>query len=104
MDPQPSRKWVPALITYAVISGIVFSVGMRRPLEIALVPLVVLSGWAFFGHLITLDDDAPGGWSNPERSGAIWRRSLLQLCLKGVAFAAIVALVVTTLSLWEPSR
>lgn len=24
--------------------------------------------WAFVGHLITIDDDAPGGWSNPDGS------------------------------------
>jgi hypothetical protein len=22
--------------------------------------------WAFAGHLITIDDDFPGGWSNPD--------------------------------------
>ena len=29
-------------------------------------PSIILSGWAAFGHLITLDDDMPGEWSNPE--------------------------------------
>ena len=42
-------------------------------------PALVLTGWAFFGHLIALDDDAPGGWSNPERSRKLWVRSLLTL-------------------------
>jgi hypothetical protein len=42
-------------------------------------PALVLTGWAFFGHLMTLDDDAPGGWSNPERSRRTWMRSLLNL-------------------------
>jgi hypothetical protein len=23
------------------------------------------AAWAFAGHLITIDDDLPGGWSNP---------------------------------------
>jgi hypothetical protein len=84
-------------MTYAMIAGIVFLAGTRRPLEIALLPLIVLSGWAFFGHLITLDDDASGGWSNPERSAAAWRTSLIQLCIKGIAFAVIVALVAWSL-------
>jgi hypothetical protein len=26
---------------------------------------VAFAGWLFFGHLITIDDDFPGGWSNP---------------------------------------
>jgi hypothetical protein len=42
-------------------------------------PAVLLTGWAFVGHLVTLDDDAPGGWSNPERSSELWRQSLLNL-------------------------
>jgi hypothetical protein len=29
---------------------------------------LILSGWAAVGHLVTLDDDMPGGWSNQERS------------------------------------
>ena len=29
------------------------------------IPAVLLTAWAFFGYLVTLDDDAPGGWSNP---------------------------------------
>ena len=24
--------------------------------------------WSFIGHLITIDDDAPDGWSNPDGS------------------------------------
>ena len=28
--------------------------------------LIGLSAWAFAGHLVTADDDAPGGWSNPD--------------------------------------
>ncbi len=27
---------------------------------------VLLIGWPLFGTLITLDDDLPGGWSNPD--------------------------------------
>lgn len=30
--------------------------------------IIGFSAWAFFGHLITSDDDAPGGWSNPDCS------------------------------------
>ena len=24
------------------------------------------AGWASIGHVVTADDDAPGGWSNPD--------------------------------------
>jgi hypothetical protein len=28
--------------------------------------LIGLSAWAFVGHLVTADDEAPGGWSSPD--------------------------------------
>ena len=30
------------------------------------IPALVLSGWAAFGHLVKLDDDLSGSWSNPD--------------------------------------
>ena len=30
--------------------------------------LLGLSVWAVFGHLVTIDDDFPGDWSNPDGS------------------------------------
>jgi hypothetical protein len=53
-------------------------------------PAVALSGWAAIGHLVTMDDEAPGGWSNPEKSKAIWRKSLQELAVKLVIFGATV--------------
>lgn len=29
---------------------------------------IAFAVWAFTGHLITIDDDLPGGWSNPDGS------------------------------------
>ena len=52
-------------------------------------PALFLSGWAALGHLITLDDDAPGGWSNLEESKTIWRYSLLEMAGKFILFAAV---------------
>jgi hypothetical protein len=37
---------------------------------------LILCGWAAIGHLVTFDDDLPGGWSNPEKSRAFWLKSL----------------------------
>lgn len=46
------------------------------------------SAWAFFGHLITADDDAPGGWSNPDGSLPFpWA----ELAVKGAALAGLCA-------------
>jgi len=59
-------------------------------------PALVFSGWAFVGHLVTLDDDSPGGWSNPResdststQSSALWHRSLQELALKLAALLAL---------------
>ena len=45
------------------------------------IPALLLTAWAFFEYLVTLGDDAPGGWSNPEGSRQFWYRSLLQLAV-----------------------
>ena len=50
-------------------------------------PSLIASGWAFLGHLVTLDDDMRGGWSNPDGSRAVWWRSVLELFVKLVVFA-----------------
>jgi hypothetical protein len=53
-------------------------------------PALVFSGWAAAGHLITLDDDAPGEWSNLEKSRVIWYRSLAELTAKAAVFGGLV--------------
>jgi hypothetical protein len=57
------------------------------------IPALVLSGWAAVGHLVTLDDDLSGGWSNPDGdSRAAWL-SVAELLVK-LGLFIIVALVV----------
>ncbi len=59
-------------------------------------PALVFSGWAALGHLVTLDDDAPGGWSspaNPAEAKGFWRSSLAQLALKVLVFGGLAAFV-----------
>jgi len=58
-------------------------------------PALIVSGWAFFGHLITLDEDAPGSFFNPrsESSSRVWRNSLIELLAKAVLFALVCTLV-----------
>lgn len=46
--------------------------------------------WAFAGHLITIDDDVPNGWSNPDGSIPFpWA----QLAIKGAVLLALLGLV-----------
>jgi hypothetical protein len=56
--------------------------------------LIGLSVWAFFGHLITADDDALGGWSNPDGKAPFhWQALvLISLGLIAVAFPSVRAL------------
>jgi len=54
------------------------------------IPALVLSGWASFGHFITLDDDMPGEWSNPEGENKKWYSSILELFVKIAVFAAVI--------------
>ena len=44
--------------------------------------ICALAAWAAVGHLVTLDDDQPGGWSNPESDGSLWRSSLRELAAR----------------------
>ncbi len=49
--------------------------------------------WASFGHLITLNDDWPGGWNNPKKSKSFWRSSLVAMVLKFVVLILIMNLI-----------
>ena len=50
---------------------------------------VGFAAWAFFGHLITADDDLPGGWSNPDGARAFpW----VALAAKGAVLCALCAI------------
>jgi len=55
-------------------------------------PALLLSGWVFGGHLVTLDDDMRGGWSNPDGSRAVAYRSLGELFVKLVVFIGVLGL------------
>ena len=58
-------------------------------------PALIISGWAFLGHLITLDEDAPGSFFNPRSasSSRVWRNSLVELLAKAGLAALVCALV-----------
>lgn len=55
----------------------------------SLYTLIGAAAWAFVGHVITLDDDGPGGWSNPDGSLPFpWR----ELAAKASFLAALSAI------------
>jgi hypothetical protein len=75
-----------------------FAVGRLHSHSLGLsvgVPALIISGWACFGHFITLDEDAPGSFFNPVSvsSARAWRSSLLELLAKTALFVVVCALV-----------
>jgi hypothetical protein len=73
-----------------VASILAFAIGARTVAGYLASPGLLLSGLALLGHLVTLDEDAAGGWSNPNNSRAIWRSSLVQLGVKLLAFLLVL--------------
>lgn len=62
---------VPQLKRYSILLALVFSTAIVLSLIWKVAYLYTLIGfavWTFAGHIITIDDDLPNGWSNPERS------------------------------------
>jgi hypothetical protein len=79
-------------LTSLIGFAIAFWVGARSVGNWLAVLAFILSGWAALGHLVTLDDDMPGGWSNPERSRLFWFKSLGQLAIKFAIFVGVLGL------------
>ena len=67
------------------ISAIILSLLWHVPY---LYTLIGFAAWAFIGHIVTADDDAPGGWSNPDGSVPFPWREL------GAKAAFLVGLIV----------
>lgn len=95
-SPGPRLTW--SIFLVSCLSALV-AFYLDGPLlgTVLAAPALLLSGWAFVGHLVTLDDDMPGEWSNPERSRSIWYGSIVELLIKSVLFGI---LVVGVLSQW----
>lgn len=55
-----------------------------------LAPAMFVTGWAAMGHFVTLDDELPGGWSNPQGSKVVWYGSVAEFLVKATIFAGLV--------------
>ena len=96
MNARKTLRYLPLGI---VIASVLCSVGVRlfgrSDLRVPVgLPALLLTGWSFAGHLITLDEDAPGGWSNSGDSHQVWHRSLLQLAVLLAIFGITCWIVV----------
>jgi hypothetical protein len=80
-----------AVLLVGLAIGIVAAFANLRLVALSLlIPIMCVSGLAIFGHLITLDDDFPGNWSNPGSNPKILKASLLQLLFEVALCAAAV--------------
>ena len=88
------RKIAYVLFMFSYVSAMAASIAGPKTIGMWLGgPALFVSGWAVVGHLVTLDDELPGEWSNPQSIRKIWYLSLGELCLKSVVLAALVVVV-----------
>jgi hypothetical protein len=93
MKLSTSRKILVAILAASYIGAFsTLLLGAFSTGKIIALPALVLSGWLFFGHFITLDDDMPGEWSNPEGSRKTWYMSIASFFSKLLLFAVAVYL------------
>ena len=60
--PSPMVRLALLVVACALASALYFFMGLSLGLSL----LIVFVGWPLVGTLVTLGDDLPGGWSNPE--------------------------------------
>jgi hypothetical protein len=63
--PSPYVKWVAIVTAITSVCAIVLSIGWHVPY---IYTFVGVSALVLGGHLITIDDEMPGGFSNPDGS------------------------------------
>jgi hypothetical protein len=60
---KPFRRYI---ITIAIMVAISIALRLIWEISSGTTLAVLLIGWPLAGTLITIDDDYPGGWSNPD--------------------------------------
>ena len=54
-----------------------------------IITLLIILGWSSLGQLVTIDDDLPGGWSNPDGDPVVARQATLWLAATVAAFVLV---------------
>jgi hypothetical protein len=100
MDPKANSLTTLVLIIYGVsllLAVAAACIGLRDWVVTLSLPALALSGVAVAGHVTTMDDDAPGGYSNPDGDMAMWAESVRELKCKFWTLCLAVAVVVLSL-------
>jgi hypothetical protein len=87
MNPFPGR-WLTFVSISMLLSLAAHLLGHSAVAAFVIAPAVLALGFASAGHLVTVDDDAPGEFSNPDGDRIFWQTSLRHLIGKFSAFAA----------------
>ncbi|MGO8974328.1 MAG: hypothetical protein ACLQJ0_25310 [Steroidobacteraceae bacterium] len=80
-------------IFIGILAIVVVSVSLGANWPMGYVALALFIGWPLIGTLITIDDDFPGGWSNPDGTATpewktlAWNLEIL-LCRGSLVMAA----------------
>ncbi len=91
---RDNPAWSLTVLTFSLAAFVARLLGASPTSAIWLgSPALLLAAWAALGHLITIDDDYPGGWSNPDQDKTAWRRSLKQLLAKFLVLAVVALLL-----------
>jgi hypothetical protein len=99
MKPEVIKRYA-TLLAVVIAVALLLSLVWHVPYVYTLIGFSV---WAFVGHLVTADDDARGGWSNPDGSVSFpWAELLIKALVLG-ALCALAALSPTIRSLGGPS-
>lgn len=89
-------------IIYFTLFIVCLTIGLSVFAGIAYIyTLCGLAAWTAFGHLITLDDDMPGGWSNPFDDRKFWHNSLVIMAIKFLVFAILIKITLSFPSLTQ---
>ena len=81
-------------VTVLVILVIVLCIALSLLADVPYLYTVTgVAVWAAAGHLVTLEDDAPGGWSNSEKSSETWKQSKAELLLKFAILFVLISII-----------
>ena len=98
LGAMSTRAQLAAIVIVLVLSVASFAVARFYSPSLGFklgIPALVVAGLWFLGHLVTVDDDAPGGFSNSESSSPVWHSCLLELLAKAGLFVLVSILVMS---------